>query len=100
MRFDGEKHTSPCHPTALDYTPSDQKADDDVERCFVCDIPFKAGDRVLDDVSGGTGHLACFGPEREGYVKDLDTGEPLGPDDPTPAGYVWEPLPDEVKAHG
>ncbi|CAN7303637.1 hypothetical protein LJR164_001584 [Phenylobacterium sp. LjRoot164] len=23
VRFDGQKHASPCHPTALDYSPGD-----------------------------------------------------------------------------
>ena len=62
----------------------------DVTTCFICGKPLVPGQRVLDDVSGETGHLECFGPEREGYVKDIDTGEPLGPEDTLPTGYVWE----------
>ncbi len=66
-------------------------SDDEAERCFICDIEFKPGDRVLDDVSGGVGHRACYGDDRESFVKDLDTEEPLGPNDPLPTGRVWEP---------
>lgn len=62
-----------------------------LDRCFICAVPFKLGDRVLPDVSGECGHAACYGPDRESYVKDLETGEPLGPDDPIPAGHLWEP---------
>lgn len=64
-------------------------ADDDTPTCFICLQPFKAGDMVLPDMSGEVGHLTCFGTDREGFVKDLDTGEPLGPDDPLPNGYRW-----------
>lgn len=67
------------------------KTDDEVETCFICKVPFKTGDMVLPDVTEGLGHTDCFGPGREGYV-DLDTGEPIGPDDPIPTGFAWEPL--------
>lgn len=66
---------------------------DEIEACFICAIPFKAGDMVLDDVCGGTGHRDCFGDDRQGFVRSLDTGEPLKPGDPLPTGYVWEPDP-------
>lgn len=62
---------------------------DDTETCIACAIPFKEGEMVLDDMSGGSIHVACCGPERQGYVKDLDSGDPLGPDDPIPTGYTW-----------
>lgn len=64
---------------------------DSTDACFVCLVPFKMGDMVLQDVSGGTLHTVCCGPERESYVKDVDTGEPLGPNDTTPTGYAWLP---------
>lgn len=59
--------------------------------CFICAEPIKAGELVLPDVSEGLGHRACFGADREGFVKDLASGEPLGPDDPLPTGYPYEP---------
>lgn len=71
---------------------------DDAEACFACLIPFHEGDMVIDDVSGGCLHVGCCGPEREGYVKDLDTEEPLGPDDPIPTGYAWTKDPAAVAA--
>ena len=64
---------------------------DDIHRCFICGKPFKAGELVLHDVTEGLGHRACFGDDREGYVKDVDTGEPLGPDDPIPTGFPYVP---------
>lgn len=63
----------------------------EVHRCFICDQPFLPGEMVLSDVNEGLGHRACFGEDREGYVKDLDTGEPLAPDDPIPAGEQYDP---------
>ena len=57
---------------------------DDEDRCIACDKPFKPGDRVLNDVSGGSIHIECCGPDRESYV---------GPGDPLPKGYVWQPAP-------
>ena len=57
--------------------------------CFICREPIKDGDMVLDDVSGGVGHRDCYGNDRDGFVKDIDTGEPLGPNDPLPTGYRW-----------
>lgn len=71
-------------------------ADDEDETCIARNVAFKEGDMVLDDVSGGSLHVACCGPEREGYVKDLDTEEPLGPDDPIPTGYAWTKWPTEA----
>jgi len=65
------------------------QSDDDAERCIACDKTLKAGERVLSDAEGGTIHTACCGPEREGYTKG--NGEPLGPNDPIPQGYVYEP---------
>lgn len=63
----------------------------DLHRCFICDEPFRKGDLVLSDVECGLGHRACFGEDRQGYVKDIDTGEPLGADDPIPAGEPYDP---------
>jgi len=73
--------------------------EDDPEACFICSIPFKAGDMVLNDVSGGTGHRDCFGDDRQGFVRSLDTGEPLRPDDPLPTGYVWKNTPETTGEH-
>lgn len=61
----------------------------DVHKCFICDQPFKAGEMVLPS-EDGLGHRECFGDDREGYVKDLDSMEPLGPDDPIPAGEPYK----------
>ncbi len=66
-------------------------AQGDAHRCFICNEPFQAGQMVLPDVNEGLGHRECFGEDREGYVKDTDTGEPLGPDDPIPAGEAYDP---------
>ncbi len=65
--------------------------DDDDLPCGICLVSFVAGDRVIEDMDLGTVHLACCGPGRESYVKDIETGEPLGPDDPLPTGYIWNP---------
>jgi hypothetical protein len=58
--------------------------------CFICEQPFKAGDMVLQDVTEGLGHRACFGEDREGYVH-LDTGNPLADGDPLPTGFPYDP---------
>lgn len=73
--------------------------EDEREKCFICSEPFKVGDIVLDDLCGETGHLDCFGEDREGFVRDLDTAEPLRPEDPLPKGYAWqeEPPPEPLK---
>jgi hypothetical protein len=63
---------------------------DDIHRCFICEQPFKAGELVLQDVTEGLGHRACFGEDRDGYV-NLETGEPIGPDEPIPAGEPYKP---------
>ncbi|MBW8815560.1 MAG: hypothetical protein JF588_19235 [Caulobacterales bacterium] len=68
---------------------SPARTDDDAECCMACEEPFKEGDRYYLDVSGGSLHAACAGPEREGYVKDVGTGDPLGPDDPIPEPLIW-----------
>ena len=70
--------------------PAGQSTDDDTSRCEACNKPLIAGQRVMQDVELGTVHAACCGPEREAYVKDVETGEPLGPNDPIPHGYVYE----------
>lgn len=61
------------------------------ERCIACAAPFRAGDLVLPDASGGTIHAACCGPERESYTNA--DGDPLGPNDLIPQGYAWSPDP-------
>lgn len=57
--------------------------------CFICDRPFKTGELVLMDITEGLGHRACYGDDREAFVRDLDTGEPLGPDEPLPTGFPY-----------
>lgn len=61
---------------------------DDLTDCLACRLTFLNDDQVLNDVSGEVLHVACCGPEREAYV-NLDTGEPIGPNDPIPTGYRW-----------
>jgi len=63
----------------------------DVDRCIACDMPFKDGDAVYDDVSGGSLHAACCGPEVESYVDAA--GEPLKPGEAIPAPYIWRAQP-------
>lgn len=70
------------------------RSDDDfIETCLACAKAFEPDDRVLFDVSGSYIHADCCGPERESYVKDVETGEPLGPNDPIPTGFRWGDLP-------
>ncbi len=65
--------------------------EDDADRCIACDIAFVDGDPYYPDVSGGSLHAACCGPERECYV-NLDTGEPIGPEEPIPEPSIWRKL--------
>lgn len=76
---------------------AEQVDDDDAEACGICNVAFKAGDPCLTDIDLGSVHAACCGPEREGYV-NLDTGEPIGPDQPIPTPWTWtdEPAPQAV----
>lgn len=67
---------------------------DDIETCIACAIAFKDGDLVYDDVSGGSLHAACCGPERECYVGD--DGERLKDGEPIPEPYAWRPLSSSV----
>jgi hypothetical protein len=60
------------------------------ETCMACCKPMIAGQPYYLDVSGRFLHAACVGPEREGFVKNVGTGEPLGPDDPIPEPAIWE----------
>lgn len=62
------------------------------ETCLACLAPFAPDDMVLPDSSGGLIHVGCGGPEREGYV-NLDTGDPIGPDEPIPTGVRYGDLP-------
>ncbi|MCL8385811.1 hypothetical protein [Xanthobacter aminoxidans] len=64
-------------------------------KCFICREPILKGQMVLPDINEGLGHRECFGNDRDGFC-NLETGEPLGPDDPLPAGEPYEP--DEVFA--
>lgn len=95
-----EVHNVDCYPTSLPGAVQHNAwwdamalrhllATQDDDCCFACLIPFKAGDMVLDDASGGALHAACCGPERESYTNA--EGGPLGPNDPIPAGYAWQP---------
>lgn len=56
------------------------------DTCIACDKPMKPGELYYPDESGGDIHAACCGPEREGYTLN---GQPLGPNDPTPAPRIW-----------
>lgn len=62
---------------------------EEADCCIACAVALKPGDLVLDDASGGLIHAACCGPERESYVNA--DGDPLGPDDPIPTGWPWQP---------
>ncbi len=74
--------------------PKAMQGGDDIERCIACDVPLKDGDRVFSDVSGGSLHEGCCGPEPESYVGE--DGEPLKPGDPIPKPYIWSPWPKSV----
>jgi hypothetical protein len=63
---------------------------DEIHRCFICSEPFKADELVLQDDTEGLCHRACIGDERECFV-NLHTGEPIGPDEPIPAGFPYKP---------
>lgn len=68
-------------------TPRDPD-ESDAETCIACEKRLEVGQRVMLDQSGGYIHADCCGPEREGYVNA--DGEPLGPNDPIPTGFIWE----------
>lgn len=75
-----------------DAPPSGRAAeggDDDTHRCGICDKPLIEGQMVMTDVELGEVHATCCGPERDSYVKNIETGEPLGPNDPIPAGRPY-----------
>ena len=59
-------------------------------RCFICGQPFQPDEMVLMDITEGLGHRACYGDDRDAFVRDLDTGEPLGPDEPLPTGFPYK----------
>lgn len=61
----------------------------DRPHCIACAQPIKPGDFVFNDVSGDLIHAACAGPERESFVRDLDTAEPLRKNDPKPRPWKW-----------
>lgn len=61
-----------------------------VHKCFICAQPFRAGAMVLHDITEGLGHRACYGEDSEGFV-NLETGEPIGADEPLPAGERYDP---------
>lgn len=75
-----------------DVPPSGRAAEggeDDKHRCGICDEPLIEGQMVLTDVELGEVHADCCGPERDSYVKNVETGEPLGPNDTIPAGRPY-----------
>lgn len=65
---------------------------DDFDLCGICNVVFRGDDLCLTDIDLGTVHAACCGPERESYV-NLDTGEPIGPDEPIPTPWRYDSLP-------
>lgn len=56
--------------------------------CDICDEPLEEGELCLTDVDLGPVHASCCGPERSSYV-NLETGKPIGPDEPIPAPWKW-----------
>ena len=63
---------------------------EDQEICFACEEPLLPGQLVLQDAEEGLMHRACCGPERDAFC-NLETGEPLGPDEPLPEGFPYAP---------
>lgn len=63
--------------------------DGGVTLCLACAEALVEGDEYFPDVSGDVLHAQCCGSERESYVKDVGTGEQLGPNDPIPAPQIW-----------
>ena len=61
---------------------------DEIEKCEICNEPLKDDDLCLFDINLGTVHAGCCGPERETYV-NLETGEPLGDDEPLPVPFPF-----------
>jgi len=59
-------------------------------KCFICREPILKGQMVLPDYTEGLGHRECFGNDRDGFC-NLETGEPLVPDEPLPPGEPYEP---------
>jgi hypothetical protein len=111
--FEPAVSLEPTHWQPLPAPPSITAVEDgwnpagavEVSRCFICSKPLYDGDMVLGDVSGETGHRDCYGDDRESFVRDIDTGEPLRPDDHLPNGYRWTsdtaaPPPPSVAAGG
>ncbi len=82
-------HLAAGRAEAVAAPAAPSEAQDDEDRCIACDKPFKPGDMVLNDVSGGSIHIECCGPDRESYV---------GPGDPFPKGYAWQPAPEAEPA--
>ncbi len=64
---------------------------EDQEICFACEEPLLPGQLVLQDAEEGLMHRACCGPERDAFC-NLETGEPLGPDEPLPEGFPYAPV--------
>ena len=62
--------------------------EEDLILCIACGMAFIDDDQAFADIDGGFIHAGCCGPERESYV-DLETGEPIGPNDPIPTGFRW-----------
>lgn len=63
---------------------------EEAETCIACAEPMLDGQPFYPDVSGGVLHAACAGRDREGFVKDLDSEEPLGAGDPIPEPQTYE----------
>ncbi len=61
-----------------------------LHKCFICAKRFRAGEMVLQDITEGLGHRACYGDDRDSFV-NLDTGEPIGADEPLPTGEPYDP---------
>lgn len=66
----------------------ERQAANEPDLCGICQEPMVEGQPAITDINMGDVHAACCGPEREGYV-NLETGEPLGPDDPLPAPHPY-----------
>jgi hypothetical protein len=47
---------------------------DDIDRCPICAVPFKAEDVCADDITEGTCHAECLGGSP---VVDLETGDEI-----------------------
>lgn len=60
----------------------------DAIKCLICNRYIRDGDPCITDIDLGPVHAACCGPEREAYV-NLETGLPIGPEEPIPTPWIW-----------